>query len=156
LPAVFVHDLQTGRTEQLSVSSSGGLQDEPSGNQTISADGRVVAFESVATNLVPGTKAAEVYVYDRITGAIDVASRSNSGAFAAGAGSLDPEISANGRFVSFSSGARNLAPGTNGNTGWDVFRRDIGPVVGVGELARGGKPTGAGSAMFGTTNILSR
>lgn len=53
-PDAFVHDLVTGRTERVSVSSRGTQADGPSFDPAISPDGRYVAFLSFATNIVPG------------------------------------------------------------------------------------------------------
>src|SRR5207245_282238 len=51
---VFVRDMQTGTTRRVSVSSTGGQGNNSSGAPSISADGRYVAFDSYASNLVPG------------------------------------------------------------------------------------------------------
>ena len=51
---VFVHDRQTGQTTRVSVDSSGIQGDGDSDSPSISADGRYVAFDSDATNLVAG------------------------------------------------------------------------------------------------------
>ncbi len=67
---VFVHDRQTGNTTRVSVSSSGEQGNWYSLHPSISRDGRYVAFESVATNLVPGDTNGgyDVFVHDRQTG----------------------------------------------------------------------------------------
>src|SRR5947208_12332780 len=52
--SIFVHDRETGVTERVSVDSSGGQADSLSAEVAISADGRFVAFDSLASNLVPG------------------------------------------------------------------------------------------------------
>ena len=90
----------------------------------ISADGRFVAFSSDATNLVPGDTngTADVFVRDRQTGTTRRVSVGSGGAQGNGL-SVDPAISADGRFVAFASDATNLVPGdTNGAD--DVFVRD--------------------------------
>jgi Tol biopolymer transport system component len=51
---VFVHDLWTGRTTRVSLTVHGTEADGDSSVSGISADGRVVAFTSLADNLVPG------------------------------------------------------------------------------------------------------
>lgn len=51
---VFVHDRHTGVTKRVSVSSTGQQGNLPSFGSAISGDGRVVGFESAASNLVPG------------------------------------------------------------------------------------------------------
>ncbi len=121
---IFVHDRQTGTTERVSVATGGGQADGTNSNPAISADGRFVAFESDATNLVGGdTNAAkDVFVHDRQTGTTERVSVATGGGQAIGA-SLYPKISADGRFVAFFSGAANLVSSdTNGKN--DVFVRD--------------------------------
>jgi Tol biopolymer transport system component len=51
---VFVHDQQTGVTERVSVSSAGAQGISDSASPAINSDGRYVAFQSFATNLVSG------------------------------------------------------------------------------------------------------
>ena len=51
---VFVHDRRTGTTRRVSVSSNGTQGNRVSGWPSISADGQYVAFQSNASNLVPG------------------------------------------------------------------------------------------------------
>jgi Tol biopolymer transport system component len=121
---VFVRDRRRGRTELASVSSGGVRGDWPSGNPSLSADGRFVAFGSFATTLVSGDTngTSDVFVRDREAGTTERVSVSSRGA--QGGGYSDwPSLSADGRFVAFASDARNLVPGdTNGRQ--DVFVRD--------------------------------
>ena len=51
---VFVHDLWTGRTIRVSLTANGTEANGDSFVSGISADGRVVAFTSLADDLVPG------------------------------------------------------------------------------------------------------
>ena len=121
---VFVHDRRTGRTERVSVSSWGAEADSWCWLPSISADGRFVAFESDASNLVPGdtNQQWDIFVHDRETGLTERVSVSSEGA-ESNAGSSEPSISADGRFVAFESKASNLVPGdTNGCV--DVFVYD--------------------------------
>jgi len=121
---VFVRERLTDRTERVSVSSSGAQGNSHSGSVSISADGRFVAFDSRATNLVPGDTNGrdDVFVRDRLTGRTERVSVSSAGE-QGNSVSYAPSISADGRFVAFASRASNLAPGdTNGYD--DVFVRD--------------------------------
>jgi len=121
---VFVRDRSTGITERISVSSSGAEGNDQSGWPAISADGRVVAFQSRATNLVAGdTKGhSDIFVHDRTTGLTERVSVNSSGAEATG-GSFLPAISPDGRVVAFQSLASNLVPGdTKGHP--DIFVHD--------------------------------
>jgi len=121
---VFVRDLVAGSTERASLGSGGAEANGESDLPSISADGRYVAFESVATNLVAGDAngSRDVFVRDRLLAATQLASVDSGGAHANG-DSRAPAISADGRFVAFESAATNLvANDTNGMH--DVFLRD--------------------------------
>ncbi|MBA3868421.1 MAG: PD40 domain-containing protein [Anaerolineae bacterium] len=67
---IFVHDRQTGSTERVSVSFAGTEGNNYSENSAISADGRFVAFHSLASNLVPDdvNNSYDIFVHDRQTG----------------------------------------------------------------------------------------
>jgi Tol biopolymer transport system component len=120
---VFVRDRQLGTTERVSV-STGGLQgDFGSASQSISNDGRYVAFTSYATNLVPGDTNGtfDVFVRDRRSGTTERVSVATGGAEGAGQSTF-PSISADGRYVAFASFANNLVPG--GSSGQSIFVRD--------------------------------
>lgn len=109
---VFVRDRLAGTTERVSVSSDGGQADYASDYVAISADGRYVAFRSIASNLVPGKRTYlwDVYVHDRITGTtelVSVGARGEDANFY----SLGVSISGDGRYVAFSSLASNLVAG---------------------------------------------
>jgi Tol biopolymer transport system component len=121
---VFVHDRLTGQTTRVSVASDGAQGNGPSWGPSISADGRFVAFESRASNLVPGDTngTTDVFVHDRHTGQtmrVSVASDGREG----NSYSWLARISADGRFVVFTSDASNLVAGDTNGT-WDVFVHD--------------------------------
>src|SRR5256885_903816 len=61
----FVRDMKTGKTQQVNVSSAGETGNGYCHHPSISADGRYVAYESKATNLVKGARGYNVYVRDR-------------------------------------------------------------------------------------------
>ena len=69
-PDVFRRDMVTGVTELVSINATGSLGDGVSFRPSVSDDGRVVAFESHASNLVPGGAGADVLVKDMSTGAL--------------------------------------------------------------------------------------
>jgi Tol biopolymer transport system component len=120
---VFVRDRQAGTTERVSVSTAGGQANDYSYTPAISPGGRFVAFQSLATNLVPGDTNGwgDVFVRDRQAGTTERVSVSTGGV-QGNDSSYFPAISAVGRFVAFTSKATNLVPGdTNGKR--DVFVR---------------------------------
>ncbi|MDP9237921.1 MAG: hypothetical protein M3P30_11100 [Chloroflexota bacterium] len=106
----------SGTTERVSLDSAGAQGNEASGGSSISADGRYVAFASLASNLVPGdtNDNPDVFVHDRITGVTERMSVDSAGV---------RSISADGRYVAFDSFASNLVPGDTNGTG-DVFVHD--------------------------------
>lgn len=120
---IFVRDCQSRTTERVSVDSLGTQGDDGCGGSSISADGRFVAFQSFATNLVDGDTNgwADIFVHDRASGTTERVSIDSSGAQGDGV-SYAPSISAD-RYVAFVSRAGNLVGGdTNGSD--DVFAHD--------------------------------
>jgi hypothetical protein len=123
---VFVHDLVTGQTSLVSIKSNGNQANENSSNPAISTDGRYVTFFSWATNLVPDDTnlKTDVFLHDRLTGLttrISIAWDDAQGDGSSGSSG----ISADGRYIVFSSSSTNLVPGDT-NTLPDVFIRDRG------------------------------
>jgi surface antigen len=126
---VFARDLQTGATTLVSRASDAGGGAKGNGDSLISAitaSGRYVVFESVASNLDPGDgdTAEDIFVRDTQTGTTTMASRATGSPGVKGdGGSRTPDISDSGRYVAFASAASNLDPG--GDSVLDVFVRDV-------------------------------
>ncbi len=121
-PDVFLRDRQAGTTTRISMAADGGESNGASSLPVISADGRFVAFNSNATNLLQGgPSTGGLFVWNLATHAMELASVSSTGV---SGGCYGPSsISSDGRFVVFTSGSSNLVPGdTNGVL--DVFLRD--------------------------------
>jgi Tol biopolymer transport system component len=146
---VFVHDRKTGRTTRVSVGSDGRQANGSSGFATISANGRYVAFSSMASNLVAGdtNRLSDVFVRDLATGKTRRVSVSSRGRQARcnlnSCESTEPALSADGRYVAFVSSATNLVPGDTNRLA-DVFLRDLrtGKTRRVSVSSRGGQGTG--------------
>lgn len=142
---VFVRDRLLSTTERVSVSTAGGQTSDSSESASISADGRFVAFASYAPELVPGDSngARDIFVRDRFLSLTERVSVSSSGV-QANDGSRDPAVSADGRFVVFSSDATNLVAGDTNNSE-DVFVRDrqLGTIERVSVSSAGEQGTGA-------------
>jgi Tol biopolymer transport system component len=111
-------------TTRVSLSSSGGQADDSSRFASVSADGRYVAFASLADNLVPNDHNGydDIYVRDRGTGAIHCVSTFPGGVHGNGA-STWPSISADGRFVAFESLATLVYADSNQVS--DIYVRDL-------------------------------
>ena len=121
---VFVHDRQSGATKRVNVSSDGAQANQDSSSFAISGNGRWVAFESFATNLVPGDTngRSDAFVHDRVSGITERVSVASGGAQADG-DSYPTSLSADGRYVAFRSDADDLVSGDM-NLVADVFVRD--------------------------------
>jgi uncharacterized repeat protein (TIGR01451 family) len=118
----FIHDRETGLTERVSVSSEDSEANGSSSRPSVSADGQLVAFMSIATNLVPNdtNNVQDIFVRDRAAGITERASVSSEEEQANGTSqepgvrgftASGPDITADGRFVAFFSSATNLVPG---------------------------------------------
>ena len=155
---MFVRDRTAGTTTRVSVGSGGAQANGNAHNMALSADGRFVAFDNEAANLVPNdtNDFMDVFVHDRATGETTRVSVSSSGVQAEDNHSLSPAISANGRYVAFHSLATDLVPGdTNGRTDVFVHDRQTGQTTRV-SLGPGGRqgndhsadPTISGNGRF--------
>ncbi len=122
---VFIRDRLLGTTERVSVDSNGMEGNAPSGDSSISADGRFVAFNSRAANLVPQdlNNYVDVFVRDRSAG---TTTRVSVGPYGveANADCWEPVISSDGRYVIFSTQASSLCFGDD-NGFLDAYRHDM-------------------------------
>lgn len=112
-------------TARISVNSNNVQGNSVSNFSSISADGRYVAFSSNASDLVAGdTNGVEdVFIRDRLTGQTSLVSVDSTGQQGDG-DSWNAAISADGKFVAFTSSAANLASvDTNGFP--DIFVRNL-------------------------------
>jgi Tol biopolymer transport system component len=117
-PVIYLRDTRTGQTTLV-----GGAVDRPNAasmTPVISADGRSIAFASVATNLVARdrNKSSDVFLYDVGTGTVSLVSRAIGGGTASGT-SLSPAISADGRWIAFQSDASDMACAQDCRRGMD-------------------------------------
>jgi Tol biopolymer transport system component len=123
---VFVKDMRTGAVVLASRREDGrGARNGDSREAALSADGRLVAFESRADNLVDDTANGKpaVFLKDLHTGAIRRVSMNAQGA-QANRQSVAAALSGNGHVFSFESDATNLVDGDLNGATRDVF---VGP-----------------------------
>lgn len=148
---VFVRDLVSGTTELVSRAAGlgGALGNDDSDSTfrpSLSAHGECVAFQTKATNLVPGDTngSYDVFVRDRMTHNTELVSRASGAGGALGGGdSMFAAISADFRYAAFQSDASNLVPG-DGNASQDVFRRELAGLSTTCATSPGGGPPGGG------------
>jgi Tol biopolymer transport system component len=142
---VFVHDRMTGATTRANIDSQGRSHPVEPQPSAISADGRFVAFAS-SSDLVPGDTnlRPDIYVRDRVARqtarvSVDSVGRSQFG------DSIQPSLSAAGRFVAFLSSDRLVPNDINGHE--DVYLHDLltGHVVPI-SVTPGGRTSGKPSA----------
>ncbi len=153
---VFVRDLRKRTTTRVSVDTAGGDANGASIRPAISADGRYVAFDSYASDLVAGDGTSgpngdDIFVRDLLTGTTTRVSVNTSGGDPNGP-SGSASISADGRYVAFESYASDLVAGdgTSGFDGNDIFRRDLlsGTTTRVSVNTTGGDPDGPSFTFF--------
>lgn len=156
---IYVFDRQTDTFDMVSVGLSGAPANGESLDPTISSDGRYIAFESKATNLIAndskGNAQWGVYVHDRTSGE----TKKVSGPMLTGhdlvgieAWSAQPSISGDGRYVAFVSiSNRIVANDTNASA--DVFVRDM--VTGIATRASVGS-TGSEGTLGSAEPSISR
>jgi Domain of unknown function (DUF4347)/Cadherin-like/WD40-like Beta Propeller Repeat len=112
---IFVYDRQTLSTKRISVNSTGIEGNGASNLASIAADGRYIAFASMATNLVTGDTNArkDIFVHDQVLGTTTRISVSSSGVQAASGVLYSSGISDNGRYVVFESQTTNWGSGAS-------------------------------------------
>jgi Tol biopolymer transport system component len=144
---VFVRDLDAGTTVRISKNLAGWVGNKDSYWPTISADGRWVAFESLATDLVPDDTNSnrDVFLHDRITGLTIRVSVTDAGQQVQEVTNLNG-LSGDGRRVVLSSSAGDYVVGPLTDTSHN-FLRDHGPWTNEGFALAGvaGLPSLAGT-----------
>lgn len=123
---IFWRDRWTGETRLVSANTSGTEGDGDSFEPAISADGRSVAFESSAADLVPsdGNGVRDVFVWSAETNAVRRVSEIVGGGDANGE-SYAPTIDGDGNVVAFTTSATNLTPTGFGRSTLNVVRIDL-------------------------------
>ena len=128
---VFVKNLQTGTTTRVSTDSQGREAETHCFLASISADGRVVAFGSLAGNLVSddNNEAGDIFAKDTLTGTTHVVSQRDLAVRDPVAANEDSDstrfaLNRDGRYVAFTSRASNLIVGDT-NVDEDIFVKDL-------------------------------
>lgn len=135
---VFIRDRELGKTEIISLSILGQPGNHPSHSGSVSADGRYVAFASMASDLVENypddaleitgkgrtARRIDIFVRDRETKTTTLASIGMDGTHS-NHQSQAPKISSNGRYVTFQSAASNLTESRVPGSLINIYRRDL-------------------------------
>jgi len=140
-PNIFRHDRQTQSTIRVSVDQSGQAAQGECEEPCTSADGTIICFLSNANNLSPGgpVNSTGVFVRDAAGGTTQRVDIAIGGAEPNG-GAGNTAISANGRYIMFSSRADNLVVGdTNNEADLFVFDRSTNQTVRVNLTTAGGQ-----------------
>jgi len=114
-----------GSTQCVSRDSTGAQANGASSPASFAADGRLVLFQSDATNLAPAdvNQASDVFVHDRSTGVTSLVSQSIAGV-PGNAASFSATITPDGRFVAFASSSSDLVLNDANGQMSDMFVRD--------------------------------
>ena len=118
---VFLHDRQESSTILLSKSYLGAASNHNSRFPVISGDGRFIAYESQASNLVSedNNNTADIFLYDRLTENTQVISNA-SNVEQGNSFSTKPVINDDGTYIVFSSLSSNFVSDDTNNL-WDLF-----------------------------------
>lgn len=147
VPAALI--AATGDVARVTLSSTGVQTPDAAGGAAVSPDGRYVLFTSRAAFTPASTgRRLSLYMRDLTTGDVTLISCNAAGVPADDDVDADPvgapyAASLDGRYVVFSSSARNLAPVDTNGTARDVFRKDTvtGRVTVISVDAAGEQPT---------------
>lgn len=121
---VYVFDVSTGSTTEVSVSSQGASSDAHSSHPVLSFDGQRIVFSSLADNLVPDdvNTGQDHFLRDRSQGTTEIISLTAQGGQLQGP-SHDATLSADGRHAAFVTAAADVVPYPG--TDLDVYARDL-------------------------------
>lgn len=148
---LFLYERASGATTLVSrkAATNATAGDGESYTSALSADGRRIAFYSLATDLVPAeidtNGAGDIYLFDRTAGSTTLVSHKSGAATAtANRGSLSFALSADGRRIAFSTQATDLVQNQPDSTPWsNLFVQDPtgGTTTLVGKMSRPGLPS---------------
>jgi hypothetical protein len=123
---VFWRDRNTGTTKLISAAPSGEEGNGDCYAPAISGDGKSVAFESNANNLITDDKngVKDIFIWHSVTNKIERVSVDNDG-IEANEASYEPTVSGDGNSIAFTSTASNISTTQKGESNNNVFLRDM-------------------------------
>lgn len=144
---IYLRDLVTGTTDLVTRGLGGAPADLSSHSPEISGNGRYVAFESEASNLVSGDvngSVRDIFRYDRVTKQIRLVTQDTTSSSSNGA-SFEPSISADGSRIAFHSFANDLvAVDDNGEVDVFLWSASSAPIARVSKPTSGATGGGGG------------
>jgi fibronectin-binding autotransporter adhesin len=148
----FARDLDAGVTHLVSATPGGAAGNGSCGVPVISANGRFVAFVSLASDLAGNDTNGvdDVFVRDLQARTTVLASVNPAGTASGSRFSFEPNLSADGRYVAFASQATNLVATPDTNSAADVFVRDL--QLGMTKLV---SVNGSGTAAGGNAGVAT-
>jgi hypothetical protein len=141
---VYRRDRMTNQTVMVSVNTSGAESNGVSWGPAISADGRYVVFDSNSSDIVASPSNSghnQIYRRDMVTGTTVMVSVVNAGNASANLDADAPDISADGRYVIFTSYATNLDGATASHL--QIFRHDMATGINTMVSRKDGTPADA-------------
>jgi 6-phosphogluconolactonase (cycloisomerase 2 family)/glutamine cyclotransferase len=125
LTDVYVTDRMTGLTEPVSVTASGTTGNWHSLQPSISGDGRYVVFRSAASDIAsPSSAWYNIYMRDRLLDVTTLISKALGSSTAANTFSISPQISRDGKTITFWSNSSDLVADDT-NLLYDIFAFDV-------------------------------
>ena len=132
---IFIWERATGLISQVSITTGGGNPGEFSAEPNTNGDGNFVAYTSpssatsIVADAVDANTLRDVFLWNRATNTtrlVSTVTAGTTGPFTSGnAGSWDPSVSENGRYVAFRSDASDLVAGVDANGFRDIYLRDM-------------------------------
>ncbi|MFL6158857.1 MAG: Ig-like domain-containing protein [Marmoricola sp.] len=149
---VYLRDLRTATTSLVSAGPDGQAGDGFSFGSTISSSGRFVAFTSSAALLPSDTNGlSDVYVKDLSTGTLEIGATAADGSLLNGS-QRTADLSADGRYLLFTSDAAALTGHSNPFSGTYVKDRDTGAVTRMDVASDGTPANNAGGTPYLSPN----
>jgi RHS repeat-associated protein len=124
---IYLRDRVARTTTLVSANAAGdpAAQNSTGCRPSISGDGRLVAYASYTSNIVPGANGfQQIHVWDRITGLTTLGSVNAAGVQGDNA-SVEPSLSANGSRLAFTSYAQNLTPDPPAPLAGQIYVHDL-------------------------------
>lgn len=122
---IFLYDLVNETTTRVSLDSGGGQTNGSSLYPSISSDGRYIAYQSEANDIVAGDSnlSQDIFLFDNMSQTTTLVSKDSNGIISNNY-SENPVVSGDGKYVAYTSYGDNLVSNDT-NTTYDVFAFEV-------------------------------